>query len=713
MATQRQTIVIQIPLQSIRLRVGAGAAIKRPLLVAGILFFLLAVNLHADIFVSNYNGGSSGTVERFDDTGHRIGNAPFISGLGGTEGVSCVKKSTNEFYVADNGGVVHVYNLTTGGSLRNMAIAGATRIAAMSFSIDGSILYLADYAGGHIFGVNPSNGNVIYTASPGIYGPVHDVRVGPDGFVYATYFSRHTGVFRYSMDLSTRTQFVANGDHGLTSAGGMAFDASGNLWVSNFASNGFVSVYQNTAGVSTYLFTISGIGAGLGIDLGPDHNIYIADFNGNKVNKIDVVGGTYAVTTIIDMYLSYPKYVNFSENCCDTGYIEICKQSDPAHPVTGTYTFTATASFFTGSPVQVPVGQCSGVQQVPSGAVTLTEAAVLGIAVDDVTAYSYNDLGYYVDQLNTWLRPQLHATVNVAAGDVDLETIATFTNYAAPPGQLKVCKIAGPGVQVGTPFNFQINAPGHLPVMVTIPAGPANQGGYCQVIGTYQVNTPVLVTELLGPNSPYQVSNITVQPADRGSHYMQTSVIVTIGAGVTEASFTNVPKSGMPFYNNFGTGGSLYQCSPLGWNVAGSTSPVGFYTQAAEFTSQTTGSVSEIDVGVNWVSGPNQFFLALYTESGGLPGTQIAQWATGNDGRCPQPVSITGITGVTLTAGTNYFLVVGPTIQASSIYFRWNLNNQGAMGTHLYATSGCQNGSGNGCNWTSAGTQTLAAFDIH
>jgi hypothetical protein len=40
------------------------------------------------------------------------------------------------------------------------------------------------------------------------------------------------------------------------------------------------------------------------------------------------------------------------------------------------------------------------------------------------------------------------------AGDLSRQTLVTYTNYAAPPAQLKICKIAGSGVAPGTPFNF-------------------------------------------------------------------------------------------------------------------------------------------------------------------------------------------------------------------------------------------------------------------
>ena len=112
------------------------------------------------------------------------------------------------------------------------------------------------------------------------------------------------------------------------------------------------------------------------------------------------------------------------------------------------------APFFSGGPYLVPVGSCSPPIQVPSGTITITEAPQIGVLVDDVSAYPYDALGNYIDELDTWNPPDLTATVTVERGGANLETIATFTNYAAPPGAMKVCKIAGPGVTVGTLFNF-------------------------------------------------------------------------------------------------------------------------------------------------------------------------------------------------------------------------------------------------------------------
>jgi hypothetical protein len=231
------------------------------------------------------------------------------------------------------------------------------------------------------------------------------------------------------------------------------------------------------------------------------------------------------------------------QNPAYDGYIELCKQTDPDYPVSGPFSFTLTAGpFFSKGPIVVPVGSCSPPIQVPSGIITITEAPQVGVAVENVTAYSYDQFGNYIDELDSWTPPEQTATVTVMPGGVNLETVATFTNYAAPPGALKVCKIAGPGVTVGTLFDF--TATGLAPFQV--PAGPA-PGGSCEIVGTIPINSQVTVTETHIPPGIY-VSNITV--TCNGCTYTinlpQSSVVTTIGSGFTEVDFTdtNVSSTG-------------------------------------------------------------------------------------------------------------------------------------------------------------------------
>jgi hypothetical protein len=100
-------------------------------------------------------------------------------------------------------------------------------------------------------------------------------------------------------------------------------------------------------------------------------------------------------------------------------------------------------------------------------------------------------------------------------------------------GQLKVCKVAGSGVELGTLFTFQVNGSPY-----SVPAGPADRNGYCILAGQYPVNTQVTIEEVIP--SGYFVSRIEVKP-DRtiSKDTGQGTVTVNIVSGVIEAIFTN------------------------------------------------------------------------------------------------------------------------------------------------------------------------------
>lgn len=161
-------------------------------------------------------------------------------------------------------------------------------------------------------------------------------------------------------------------------------------------------------------------------------------------------------------------------------------------------------------------------------------------------------------------------------------------------------------------------------------------------------------------------------------------------------------------YNNLGSGSSVYQCC-TGWTISGTAATGTSFTSANEFTAMASGSISQIDVGVGWVlSASDTFYAALYTDNGGLPGTQLGYWGnlTSNqeEGGCCGLVSITGISGISLTAGENYFLVMGPMNVNDDSWLAWNWSNS-ATGLDLYSTDGGQ-------TWNSNGTQPQGAFDI-
>jgi uncharacterized repeat protein (TIGR01451 family) len=118
------------------------------------------------------------------------------------------------------------------------------------------------------------------------------------------------------------------------------------------------------------------------------------------------------------------------------------------------------------------------------------------------------------------------ATAEVNFGDA--------TGEACTPGLLKVCKVAGRGIPLGTPFTFAAGSS-----TLTVPAGPA-PGGTCMVGPSLPVGSAVTVGELVSAGTT--VSNISVAPPSQLTglpNLSGGSVNITMGTGVTEVTFTN------------------------------------------------------------------------------------------------------------------------------------------------------------------------------
>ncbi|HVZ16584.1 MAG TPA: choice-of-anchor R domain-containing protein [Terriglobales bacterium] len=157
-------------------------------------------------------------------------------------------------------------------------------------------------------------------------------------------------------------------------------------------------------------------------------------------------------------------------------------------------------------------------------------------------------------------------------------------------------------------------------------------------------------------------------------------------------------------YNNFGNNWD-YQCC-VGGTLGGPNSPVGWVIQANQFTAGVSGSVSEIDVAIGWVTGTNGATVSLWTDNGGIPGVQLGSWDIGplpNFGTNPPDHStITGISGINVTAGQTYFLMAST---PNDTWDAWNWNSTGAVGLVDFSTDG-------GATWNQAFGSTLYAFEV-
>ncbi len=171
-------------------------------------------------------------------------------------------------------------------------------------------------------------------------------------------------------------------------------------------------------------------------------------------------------------------------------------------------------------------------------------------------------------------------------------------------------------------------------------------------------------------------------------------------------------EAGTVLYSDLGPQDNPYD-SHLGWIVTGSQafpdSPS--VTQAHPFVVDGDGtfSVSEIDLAVVHDGGPNTFTAALWTDLNGLPGSQVsgAFWSlsTNLTSLSGGLISIKDITGVALTGGQRYFMVLGPADLSDDSFNVWDTNNQGVMGDIAFSNDG-------GKHWTDEGSQVLGAFDI-
>ena len=160
-------------------------------------------------------------------------------------------------------------------------------------------------------------------------------------------------------------------------------------------------------------------------------------------------------------------------------------------------------------------------------------------------------------------------------------------------------------------------------------------------------------------------------------------------------------------YSNLGTGTDVYNCCQ-GWTISGMGTLSTSFTAANEFQVTQSGNPIQIDVAVGYVAGVNSFYLDIDADNGGQPGAVLASFgnlsSSTNYGDCCGLISIFGIAGLSLSTGTNYWMVLGPTNTISTTWGAWNFSNS-AVGLDDYSTDG-------GKSWFSNGIQPQGAFDI-
>lgn len=168
-----------------------------------------------------------------------------------------------------------------------------------------------------------------------------------------------------------------------------------------------------------------------------------------------------------------------------------------------------------------------------------------------------------------------------------------------------------------------------------------------------------------------------------------------------------LPASAATIFSDISPGYSCCTASGGNWNVGVVPIPNGgAQVPASGFVSPGNFSLSRIDIGLDYNGfGANGAVVSLWTDSSGIPGSELASFSVGPlpdaTASGAPPIAITGISGITLAAGQEYFLVAaGSTPQTAA---GWNFNDTGTVGDMAF-----DQGSG----FTPASNETLGAFDV-
>ena len=217
-----------------------------------------------------------------------------------------------------------------------------------------------------------------------------------------------------------------------------------------------------------------------------------------------------------------------------TGFLQICKVAGAGIAVGTNFSFSVAGTVVNVGAGAAPLGNCSPALVVQANpALPITET-LNGYALTGVSASPAGSL----------------VSSNLAAGTASVvvnagaTTIVTFLNATIPApltGFLQICKVAGAGIVVGTPFAFSVAAPA---TALTVPAGAA-PGGACSP-ALVAPSGAALITETIPAGTA--LTSVTTLPAGLlvASNLAAGTATVTINAGATTTvTFLNTSPTGL------------------------------------------------------------------------------------------------------------------------------------------------------------------------
>jgi hypothetical protein len=178
-------------------------------------------------------------------------------------------------------------------------------------------------------------------------------------------------------------------------------------------------------------------------------------------------------------------------------------------------------------------------------------------------------------------------------------------------------------------------------------------------------------------------------------------------------SFSSSPATASTIlFSNLGSAGNVYNDSSaqaVCGNTAFLCSPNSFAIADA-FTVSGSGSqtVTQIDVAVGNLFPSQTFEVSIWTDVDNAPGAMVPN-AVGTLVSTPATTCCSNLvtavaTGIDLTGGSTYFMIISPESISDDSANEWFDNSIGATGLALMSQ--------NGGPWSSIGTTTLQAFDV-
>ena len=154
--------------------------------------------------------------------------------------------------------------------------------------------------------------------------------------------------------------------------------------------------------------------------------------------------------------------------------------------------------------------------------------------------------------------------------------------------------------------------------------------------------------------------------------------------------------------------GEYWCCT--GYNIMGANSGVGEQWMAAAFTPTANHTVTKITVAVGYSQGRNGAVLALYSDSNGVPGNALKSWNLSNlpmFGTCCTLVAKTSGSGIAVTAGQQYWVVVKTNSHESDTVDGWNVDDTDQVNPAILAVF-----PGNNNQWNSFQAAPGLAFAV-